>query len=197
MYSIKDKTLKRIQGKGVGWVFSQKDFLDLGSRSSIDFAFDDLLKEDKIRRVIRGIYDYPKYSQVLEKYLGPDIDQVAQALSRKFNWRIQPSGSTALNILGLSTQVPGKYIYLSDGPNRDYKVNNISIEFKQTPLKEAGFKSHESGIIVQAIKSLGKDRISDKEIQKIRNWLDPKLNNKVLKDTRTVTGWIYEVIRQI
>ena len=141
MYSIEDKILRRIYWNGKCWAFSQKDFLDLGSRASIDLALHRLLKKKKIRRVIRGIYDYPKFSKTLEQYLSPDIDKVTQALSRKFGWHTQPSGSTALNILGLSTQVPGKYIYLSDGPNRNYTINKIPIAFQYTPTKETKFEN--------------------------------------------------------
>jgi len=86
------------------------------SRSAIDITLHRLLKKGTLRRVIRGIYDYPKYSETLKTVLSPDSDQVAQALVRRFGWRIQFTGSTALNILGLSTQVPARIVYLSDGP---------------------------------------------------------------------------------
>jgi hypothetical protein len=85
--------------------------------------------------------------------LSPDTDQVARALARKFNWRIQPSGATALNLLGLSTQVPARAVYLSDGPDRSYTVGNTGLDFEHTALKEVGFKLRESGLIVQALKS--------------------------------------------
>jgi hypothetical protein len=108
-----------------------------------------------IRRVIRGIYDFPRSSELLGRQLGPDLDQVAQALARKFGWRIQPGGAAAQNILGLSTQVPSEVVYLSDGPNRRYTIGKTTLEFKHTALKEAGFKLRESSIIVHALKSLG------------------------------------------
>ncbi len=80
-----------------------------------------------IRRVIRGIYDYPKFSNLLGQQLSPDLDQVAAALARKFGWHIQVTGPSALNLLGLSTQVPGRIIYASDGPD-------CRISPKLTPL---------------------------------------------------------------
>ena len=95
----------------------------------------------EIRRVIRGIYDYPRFSKLLDQHLSPDIDQVARALARKFRWRIQPSGATALNFLGLSTQVPARAVYLSDGPDRAYQVGNTPLVFEHTALKESGIQA--------------------------------------------------------
>jgi hypothetical protein len=143
------------------------------------------------------MYDYPKYSELLGQELSPDFDQVAQAFARKFNWRIQPGGDAALNLLGLSTQVPGKYVYLSDGPNRSYTIGNYKLEFKKTALKEIGFKHRESGIIVQALKSLGRERVTSEVLDKIRKELDAEMCPKILKDTKTVTGWVYDCIKEI
>lgn len=154
-----------------------------------------MAQKGQVRRVIRGIYDYPRFSKFLAQQLGPDIDQVARAVARKFRWRIQPSGALALNLLGLSTQVPARAIYLSDGPDRAYKLGNTSLVFENTALKEAGFKLRESGLIVQALKSLGSERITPEVISKIRAWLPESLRKKVLADTKTATGWVYAAIR--
>ena len=108
MQSINNKAISRIYGRGRGWAFSPNDFVEGFSRDQIENALSRLCREGKIRRVCRGIYDYPKYSELLQQELSPDFDQVAQAFARKFSWRIQPSGDTALNLLGLSTQVPGR-----------------------------------------------------------------------------------------
>lgn len=197
MQSIEKKVVSRIYGLGRGWAFSQNDFSEYGSRSSIDIALHRLNEKGTIRRVIRGIYDYPRFSKLLNQDLGTDIHQVAVALSRKFAWRIQPNGQTALNVLGLSTQVPGVYVYLSDGPNRSYEICNTTLTFKNTVLKESGFKLRESSLIVQSLKQIGQDRITPEIITHIKEWIDPSLKAKVLKDTHTITAWIYEIIKQI
>jgi hypothetical protein len=129
--------------------------------------------------------------------LSPDIDQVAHALARKFGWRIQPDGAVAQNLLGLSTQVPARAVYLSDGPNRAYRIGNTTVVFEHTALKEAGFKLRESGLIVQGLKSLGPDRITPGVVSKIRRWLPKSLWAKVLTDTKTATGWVYAAIQRI
>lgn len=195
--TIENNISYRIRGTGGGWAFSPRDFLDLGGRPTIDSALHRLEQRGDIRRVIRGIYDSPRFSKMLGQQLSPDIDQVARALARKFRWRIQPSGATALNLLGLSTQVPARAVYLSDGPDREYRIGNTTLAFEHTALKESGVKLKESGLIVQALKSLGAERITPEIIGKIREWLPGSLRSKVLADTKTATGWVYSAIQQI
>jgi len=197
MESIENKIYKRIIGKGGLWAFSDKDFWDIGSRGASRIALVRLVDKGKIRRIMRGLYDYPKFSDFLKQQLSPDLNQAAQALARKFSWRIQPSGNTALNLLGLSSQVPAKLIYFSDGPDREYKVGKRSLIFKKTALKHAGFKYSESGLIVQALESLTQDRFSMQIAQKIRSQFDNALLKRILLDTHSVKGWIYDCIREI
>ena len=197
MSSLYNNAFYFISGHGRGWAFSSNDLLKKFSRQQADNVLSDLVKEGKIRRVCRGIYDYPKYSEFLKQDLSPDIDQVARAFARKFNWRIEVLGDTALNILGLSTQVVAKYIYLSDGSNRTYDILGTTLEFKKSSLKNIGFKYKESSLIVQALKALGKDRITEDVIESIRKRIEPKMYPKILKDTQSSTVWIYEAIKQI
>ena len=167
------------------------------TRQQIDNALSDLVAEKKIRRICRGMYDYPRYSTLLKQDLSPNIDQVARAFARKFNWRIEPSGESALNLLGLSTQVPGRYIYLSDGPSRSYKIDNTTLEFKKRVLKEIGFRDAKSSLLVQALRSLGKENISPSVITHLQQQFDDKSCSKILKETKGVTDWIYETIKVI
>ena len=178
-------------------MFTQTDFTDLGSRQSIDVALYRLLQEGRIRRIARGVYDYPRFSDLLETTLSPDYDLAARAIARRHGWRIQISGSAALNILGLSTQVPGRLTYLSDGPSRELVINENTIEFRHSSLKEAGFKHRESALIVQALRALGPDHITSEVTTRIRKWLDPVLYTRILKDTKTAAGWIHQAIREI
>jgi len=194
---IEQKILNRIYGNGRGWVFSQMDFADLGPRPTIDSSLHRRQREGVIRRVIRGIYDYPRHSTALKGQVSPDIDQVAHALARKFAWRIQPDGATAQNLLGLSTQVPARAVYLSDGPDRSYTVGKTSLTFEHTALKEAGFKLRESRLIVQALKAYGENRVTPKIIAQVRRKFTPALRQRILLDTKTATGWVYAAIQEI
>ena len=197
MQTLENKAFYFIAGHGRGWVFSSSDLLEKFNRSQADNLLLELTKKGKIQRVIRGIYNYPKYSKLLNQYLSPDIDQVARAIARKFNWTIEISGESALNFLGLSTQVEAKYTYLSNGSNKSYDIFGTKLVFKKANLKNIGFKYKESSLIVQALKTLGKDNIDKNIIKKIKNYLDLNKCKKILKDTRNTTTWIYENIKQI
>ncbi len=197
MQSIQNKIAKRICGNGGGWVFSHKDFIDLGSIEAIDVSLHRLEQAGKIRRVIRGLYDYPRYSKLLKCNLSPDIFRVAEAIGRKFKWRIQPTGAAALNRLNLSTQVPGRIVFLSDGPSREYDIMGMKLEFKKTSLKDSSLQYLNSELLVQAIKALGRERIDHDISEKIREYFNQAERAKILRDTQYVTGWIYELIKDI
>ena len=197
MQSIENKTSARIYGNQRGWAFSKTDFLDLGNDADIRKALSGLAARGTIRRVLRGVYDYPRISKLLDSEMGPDLDQVAQALARKSGWRIQPSENTALNQLGLSTQVPAQSVYLSDGPSKTYELGNRQLIFKKRRLKESGFKLRESELVVQALKALGQERIDAGVCQKLSEKWTPDLWQKILRDSKTAPAWVCDVIRKI
>lgn len=197
MISIEDKILARIKWKGRGWAMTNGDFGDLAKTATIDWSLYSLKDKKVIRPLLRGIYDYPRYSDLLQEEIAPDMELVAQAIARKFQWRIQISGSAALNYLGLSTQIPMRIIYFSDGPNRKYEIWGRSMEFKHISLKESGFSDSQSEIIIQALRELGEDRITPEVINKIRNFIPESDQNKILKDTRFITDWIHDTIKLI
>jgi hypothetical protein len=199
MKKLSEKSVSyRIKAKGRGWSFTRKDFADLGSRSTLGSVLHRLRKKSQIRQIVPGLFDYPRFNPFLgEKPLSPDVDQVAQAIGRKFGWRIQASGPLAQNLLGLSTQVPARAIYLSDGPNRTYLIGKTTLVFKHTALKETGFKLRETQLLVQALKSLGPNNITPEVIAKLRRWLPKPMWAKVLKDARIATGWVHALIQKI
>ena len=215
MQSIHSKVIKRIYASGRGWAFSKIDFSDYGGDGAIRLALMRLEEEGTIRRVLRGLYDYPKISTLLNEPMGPDLDQVARALARKHGWRIQASENTALNLLGLSTQVPAQAVYLSDGPSKTFEIGpkqsadnfqkgnsaegavHRQLIFKKRTLKESGFKHRESELVVQALKSLGRERI-DSEIRiKLAGALPAATWKKMVRDTKTAPAWVHEIIRTI
>jgi hypothetical protein len=210
--TLENTIISRIYGRGRGWSFSKKDFSSIGEGGSIDRALSRMAERGVIRRIMRGLYDYPAYSKLLQKDLSPDIDQAAQALARKFGWQIQISGNAALNVTGLSTQVPTQYLYLTDGPSKTYQIGNIAIEFKKTRFTQLGLKYKQSEVLVQAIQALGERVLSCDEKQKIIHYLASTSGikdvvesgqlselqiNRILKDTQYVTSWIVRNIRQV
>ena len=194
---IESTIRRRISAKRQGWVFSERDFLDLAGRSTVASTLHRLVKKGKIRPVIRGLYELPKFSSALQRPLSTDVDQTAHALARKFGWRIQPGGAMAANMLALSTQVPARPVYLSDGPDRSYTIGNRVLIFEHTALKDAAFKLKESGLVVHALKHLGQRRITPEVLARLRRQLSPALRKKILADTITATGWVRAAIQKL
>ena len=197
MQSVRNKASARIYGNQRGWAFSKIDLLDLGSDADVRKALSELAAKGTIRRVLRGVYDYPRISKLLDETMGPDLDQLAHALARRSGWRIQPSENTALNILGLSTQVPAQSVYLSDGPSKMYEVGKQQLVFKKRTLKESVFKHKESELVVQALKALGQERIDEKVRQKLSKLWSPALWRKMVRDKKTAPAWVHGIIRSI
>lgn len=197
MKSVLDKIVSRIQGYGRGSAFSSKDFLNLGTRTSVDNTLVNLAESGKIRRVIRGIYDFPKQSKSLGGQLSPDYSEVAKAIARKRAIRIEPTGAWAANLLGLSTQVPAKIIYLTSGKPSTYTIGKTKIIFKKAAPKELMSKSGIGGLVVRALQYLGKDAVDDKVVKKLRNIISEADKKALLRDARYTTDWVYEVIKQI
>ena len=196
MQSIVDKVLKRIRHKDAQFSFTAKDFLDLGSRGSVDMALSALTKQDKIRRISRGLYDYPKHSKLLGGVLAPNFDQVAHAIARKYGIRIQPSGARAANQLGLSEQVPAKIVYLTDGQSRTIRVGSQTITFKQTSPKEL-LPNEKTASVVHALRFLGKEAVTDEVVHKLRKILSPTDRKRLLKGAKYAASWVPEVVRRI
>lgn len=197
MQTMQDHILKRIERLGPGNAFSAKDFLDIATRGSIDMALGSLLRKGTIRRIRRGLYDRPKTNPALGGKLSPDIDEAARAIARRQRWKIVPEGAWAANLLGLSTQVPAKVIYLTDGPSKEVEIGRRSIHFKHArPRAMAGLEG-KLALVVQALRYLGKESVGTREIETLRAKLSPKEKRRLLKDTRFSVDWIYEIARQI
>ena len=187
----------RIMNSPDGSVFSTVDFADVIENSRVGVILSRLEEDGVIRRVMRGIYDKPVYNDFLKEYIAPSPSLVAEALARNFGWTIVPCGDTALNILGLSTQVPAAWSYVSDGTYKEYTYDNTTIKFKRTTNKEISKLSYKTALIVQALKALGKDNIDDIIINKLKNDLTDEEKTTALLEAKAATSWIYEYIKQI
>lgn len=197
LQSIKNKVVSKIYGTKRGYVFSADHFSDLGPRNSIDKALSDLCREGIIRRLSTGIYDYPDFDEKLGGILAPDIHKVATVIAEKNGWRIQPSGALAANTLGLSTQVPAKSIYLTDGQSKTFKIGNRTLSFKRVPPRELLPGSEIVILVTQALRWLGKNAVGDIEISRLRRILNEKDRKALLKETGQMEDWLLEVLKKI
>jgi hypothetical protein len=197
MQTMRDQIVARIERLGEGKAFSAKDFLDIASRGTIDMALSGLTREGTIRRIRRGLYDMPKVNPALGGKLSPDIDEAARAIARRQRWKIVPEGAWAANLLGLSSQVPSKIIYLTDGPNNEVPIGRRTIQFKHARPKALAGLEGKIALVVQALRHLGKDGVGPREIETLRAGLSSAEKRKLVKDTRFGVDWIYEVANRI
>lgn len=195
--SYKESILRKIESFESGNVFIANDFLEFASYERIRNILNRLVKDGTIHRILKGVYYKPKYSELLEEYEAPNVHQVALALARKYNWTITPSENTALNILGLSSQVPVKWSYLSDGRYVIYSFDGINIEFKRRSNAEISNMSTTTAMVIQAIKAIGKDRIDKRQIDILKKRLTVDEKKALLREGKTATAWIYEILRKL
>lgn len=186
----------RIKNASQGSVFVVSDFTDVATYENAKKCLLRLEKEGLIRRVIRGVYDKPYFSSVLSEYSAPNIEEIAKAIARNYNWKIAPSGLAALNLLGLSTQVVNSYEFFSSGQYKTYKIGAITICFKHKSSKELLDLSYTSSLVVNAIKELGPS-IDEQSICVIKKRLSTKEKVTLLREASGVTKWIYEIIKII
>ncbi len=195
--SIQDTIVDRLRRLGRGKVFTPKDFLDIGSREAVDQALSRLAKSETVQRLGRGLYCYPKINKRLGIAIPPDVDEIADALARQTGSRIAPSGATAANRLGLSTQVPAKPMYLTDGRSRQVRVGNFVIVVKHVAPKELPVGNRTSATVLQALRHLGKDAVDSTVVSRIRKALSPRNRSQLLQDARYTTDWIADAVRKI
>ena len=184
------KIVERIINYPFGTAFSASDFLDIADANPVSQALFRLEKDGAIRRVINGIYDKPAYSQLIHEYGVPRIDKIADALARRFNWNIAPSGDTALNLLHISTQVPNVWEYVSDGPYREYLIGKTPLKFKHIMPREINGYSSITIMVIQGIRAIGRDNMTHEQADRFSSVLTAEDKMILLTEAKTASGWI-------
>lgn len=197
MNSLSLEIKERINSLPQNSLFSIKDFTDVGAYKSIKVLLFRFEKAGLIKREMDGLYSKPEYSNFLQEFVAVPIDEIALKLAQKFSWHIAPAGITALNKLKLSTQVPAHYVYISDGPYRDYYFDGTKLEFKHTNNNMISSLSQNSNLLVQALKALGKENYTSEIRNMIRDYYNQEELQQILSETQNVTTWIFEYIKDI
>jgi len=195
---IKERILQIEEGK----LFTISDFSDLNNDNIVNRTLSRLQKEGRIVRVAAGIYMSPKVTRF--GILFPSIDKIAQKIAERDKAQIMPTGSTALNLLGLSTQVPMNAVYITNGSKRKVKVGKRNIVFKNVVQKNFQYQGKLLPLIIIALKELGKKNVTDDISEKIeRKIQDSKLDERktMLHDLYLAPTWIkellYPIIKQV
>lgn len=188
---------ERILSAEDGTIFIAPDFSDIADSATIRQGLKRLCQSGIIRRIIRGIYEKPKYSKLLEEYVTADPNAVAKALARNYHWTIVPCGNTALNLLGLSTQVTATWSFISDGPYKTYEWDSTKLEFKHRTNKEITNLSYTTSLVILALKTLKRNNVTPKIIRKLSEKLSYEEKQICLEEAKESTDWVYDTIRKI
>lgn len=199
MESIDDKIHNKIKKCGRGSIFSSADFINLGESKSVLKALERMANAGTIIRVARGIYCYPK----IDKFLGlgvicPTFEEIAQYIAKRDKARIVPTGSYALNVLGLSTQVPANVVYLTDGSPRTISLKSgRGIKFIKTAPKNLAFKNKLAMLLTFALKEIGECNVTEDQKQIIKNLLKNEEKLSVEKDYTLMPTWIQHLLSKL
>ena len=146
--AILSEIKSNIQNADVGTVFVPIDFALLTDKKTASVCLTRLKKEKILLKIMRGVYYKPEYNDFLSEFVAPEPDAVAHALARNYGWTIVPCGDTALNLLGLSTQIPVAWVYVSDSTYKEYTYEQTTIKFKRTTNKEISKLSYKTALVV-------------------------------------------------
>lgn len=196
MQPIDTKVKSRIFGSGRGTLFTPTDFVDLGTRDAVDKTLSRLAASGTLRRLARGLYDYPQMHPVLGALL-PTPEVVARALAQRDAVRLQPAGAYAANLLGLSDQVPAKIVFLTNGPSRRVKVGSMEITLRRTTPRNVATAGRLSGMLIHAFRHLGRTNITPSRIKYLQRTIPQAKRKELLRDLRYAPAWMHPVFRQL
>ncbi|MGL6075191.1 MAG: DUF6088 family protein [Fimbriiglobus sp.] len=194
--SIEARILARIRGWGRGSVFVPADFFDMASREAVDVTMHRLTEAETIRRLARGVYDYPQVHPVLGA-LTPSAETIATALAGRDGTRIQPAGAYAANALGLSEQVPARAVFLTDGPSRTVQLGKMTIQLRRTTPRNMATAGRLSGLLIQALRELGQKHITPERRQHLKKTLPAEKRRGLLKDLKLAPAWMHPIFREL
>jgi predicted transcriptional regulator of viral defense system len=191
---IESRVKSIILGHGRGWVFTRMDLIQVGAPDSIGMALLRLSRKNVIRRLARGLYDYPVIHPTLGR-IAASADAIAKALACRDAVRIQPAGAYAANILGLSEQIPTRIVFLTDGASRHIKLGKREIVLKRTTPRNIAASGRKSGTIIQALRHLGKNQVNDQVRSIILRQLTAADRKQILKDIKFAPAWVARILR--
>jgi hypothetical protein len=196
MESIEQRISKRIEAEGRGWCFTPQTFSELGSPEAVRVALHRLVKRGQVRRLSRGLYDFPKEHPRIGT-LAPRPDAIADAVVQRDAIRVQASGAYAANLLGLTEQVPAKIILLTDGPTRHVQIGRQEVVLKRTTPRNMATAGKISGTVIQALRHLGAKQISAEQIAYLRQLLTARDKQEIARDRSSAPGWMRRILDEI
>ncbi len=194
--SLETQILRKIKKAGRGSLFFVDSFAGLGNAKSVGKALERLVHAGELHRVATGIYVHPVKDNILGVVM-PGIEDIAKAIAKRDKARILPTGSYALYKLGLSTQVPLNVVYYTDASARKIKMGKQTIAFKKTSAKNLAAIGDLSKLAIQALRTIGKDKVTDKELMQIRELLKKEKPYHLQHDVKLAPEWIRKLLRLV
>ena len=192
------KTIRqRIMDSEDGSFFFNSDFWDIGNPDTVRQSLLRLTKEKLIRKLGRGMYEKPKMNEYFKLPMPPDPVRMAHSIAKNKGWTITMEGNYGLNKLGLSTQVPGRYFFVTDGPNRVCVANKRTLTFIHRVPKDITNLSSITALTIEALKIGKRKYISEKDISILRHALNDKLKNTIMEECGKASAWIQNIIKQV
>lgn len=193
--SIENRLLQKIKKARRGSLFFTEDFLGFGNAKAVSKSLERLAKTSQLTRIARGIYARLQQDPILGE-IKPNTESIAKAIAKRDKARIVPTGSLALNMLGLSTQVPMNVVYLTDGVARKITIGKRKIIFKKSSPKNLSAIGKISSLCIQALKEIGKDQITEQEKSILISHLAKEEEHRLLHDMRLAPEWIRIIMRE-
>lgn len=199
MGSMADKIVERISANaGVSWVCTPRDFLDIGSRETVDQALSRLVKAGRLRRIGRGLYDEPRMSGVLKRPAPVDLDAAIAAIARRDGIRVMPDGMAAANQLGLTNAVPARPCYVTDGASRSVEIDGRTLQFRHAGPSVMRWAGKAAAPVVQALRWLGPGAAADARVASIlKRRLPDAVKRDLAQNCRDLPGWAQPIARSI
>lgn len=193
MSAVADRIMKRVRAKGRGWVFTPRDFIDFGTRASVDMALSRLAQASEVRRIGRGLYDWPRLHEKLGA-LSPDPTDIARAVSVQSGDRLALSGAAAANRLGLSTQVPAKASYATTGRSRVKRAGGRSVTLRHSRAPVIDNAPDSVNVLVQALAQLGRDMTDDEVIRRVAARIADRDLQILTRARPLMPGWMGDAV---
>jgi hypothetical protein len=195
--SLEDRIIASITRRGRGCIFFGEDFLPFGSPEAVRQALSRLARAGTIRRIGLGLYHFPAINEKLGGELPPSMDTVARAIARRTGSRIVATGAQAANLLGLSTQVPAKPIYLTNGSSRSVAIGNYSIAFRHVSPRRMAVKNDISALVSEALRYLGRANITEQVVARLRRTLPAEAKAELRRDLLRASIWMRPIVQHI
>ena len=194
-YPIADKILAKLRTRRAP--VPTRDFLDLGNRAAVDQALSRLVRKGAIRRIQRGLYDLPKMNTLLNQPLTPSPDELVRAWAKNNGLKVVPSGARAANVLGLSTQVPAKIVYYTNGRTQTLKLGPYTVQLLNRGPKTMDVSGRTAPLVLQALRHLGRDGVRPEVVHRLRSTLSQKDKAELRRNLQHTAAWMVPIVKEI